>query len=219
MPFSLLRPGSLFPKFALPPMVRCGLIAALLGLPACHRASRSQPMAKSHEEAPASSAPAVNAAPPSLPDFAVNAVATQDGKAFWYDVPAQSLPQRRAWAGELTAASDSLPLNTYVRVRRLDGDHSDKAIVVRITDTGIRDKGGLLDLNREAAEALGMIKIGQARVRVETLALRNADNDKPVDKKGDSAAPKASQVTGTPAAGPQAEKDAANAKTGGGSAP
>ena len=89
-------------------------------------------------------------------------------------MPDQSLPQRRAWAGELTAASDTLPLNSYARVRRLDGGNAHKEVVVRITDTGIQHKGGLIDLNREAAEALGMIKIGQAKVRVDTLALKNA---------------------------------------------
>ncbi len=218
MPSFLPRPGSPFLKLDLPPVIRCGLVAALLGLPACHRANRSQPTAKSHEETRAST-PAASATLPVLPTFAVDAVSTRDGEAFWYDVPAQSLPQRRAWAGELTAASDSLPLDSYVRVRRLDGGLADKPVVVRITDTGIHNKGGLLDLNREAAEALDMIKIGRVKVRVETLALKNATTDKPVDKKDHPTAPKASELNGKPAAGPQAEKDAANAKTGGQSAP
>ena len=149
----------------------------------------------------------------------MDAVATHEGEAFWYDVPAQSLPERRAWTGEMTAASDSLPLESYVRVRRLDGKHADKEIIVRITDTGVQHHGGLIDLNREAAEALGMIKIGKAKVHVETLALKNATTDKPVDKKDAPSLPNASQVSGTPAAGQQAEKNAANAKTGGQSAP
>ena len=115
----------------------------------------------------------------------------------------------------MTAASDTLPLNSYARVRRLDGPESDKGIIVRITDRGIHHRGGLIDVNHEAAEALGIVKIGQAKVRVETLALQNATTDKPVDKKDDPVAPKASEINGKPAAGPQEEKDAANAKTGG----
>ncbi len=200
--------------------IRLAVLIALPGLTACHRANHArQPAPPSQEtSAPAKSTDAVPAKP-SLPDFAVDAVATHEGEAFWYDVPNQSLPQRRAWTGEMTAASDSLPLNSYARVRRLDGEHSDKDIVVRITDTGIQHKGGLIDVNRDAAEALGIVKIGKAKVRVETLALKNATTDKPVDKKDEPVAPKTSELNGKPAAGPQAEKDAANAKTGGNSAP
>ncbi len=149
----------------------------------------------------------------------MDAVATHEGKAFWYDVPAQSLPQRRAWVGELTAASDTLPLNSYARVQRLDGEHAGKNVIVRITDTGIQHKGGLIDVNREAAEALDMVKAGTARVRVETLALKNATTDKPIDKKDEPVAPKTSELNGKPAAGPQAEKDAADAKIGSNPAP
>ena len=194
------------------------LLFALFGLPACHRANRSHSTKKSHPKTPSSATSAAGPTP-ALPDFAVDAVATHDGEAFWYEVPAESLPQRRAWVGELTAASDTLPLNTYARVRRLDGKHTGRTIIVRITDSGVHHKGGLIDLSRHAAEALDMIKIGQTRVRVETLALKNATTDKPVDKKDEPVAPRASDLTSTPAAGPQAEKDAANAKTNGQSAP
>ncbi len=192
--------------------IRLAALLIPLGFTACHRASHPSQTVKPPEKASAT-------ANPSLPDFAVDAVAVHEGEAFWYDVPAQSLPQRRAWTGELTAASDSLPLNSYVRVYRLDGEHRDSGVILRITDTGIQHKGGLIDVNREAAEALDMVKLGKVRVRVETLALKNATTDKPVDKKNEPVAPKASQITSTPAAGPQAEKDAANAKTGGQSAP
>ncbi len=198
-------------KSALAPAIGWTLLLAAAALPACHRAARSPDTSKSRPEAASS--------PPSLPDFAVDTVATHEGEAFWYDVPDQSLPQRRAWAGELTAASDSMPLGSYARVRRLDGRHNDKAVVVRITDTGIHHQGGLIDLNREAADALDMVKIGQARVRVETLALKNATTNKPVDKKDEPVAPKASDLDGKPAVGEQTEKNAANAKTDGKSAP
>ena len=201
------------PKFALAPIVRWTLLLSSLALPACHRPARPPGTTKSHET------PVSSPAKPVLPAFAVDAVATHEGEAFWYDVPEQSLPQRRAWAGELTAASDTLPLNSYARVRRLDGDHNDKDVIVRITDTGIHHKGGLIDLNRDAAEALGMVKIGKARVRVETLALKNATTDKPVDKKDEPVASRASELNGKPAVGEQTEKDAANAKSDGKSAP
>ena len=154
------------------------------------------------------------AAPAPLPDFAVDAVATQEGDAIWYDVPDQSLPQRKAWTQEMTAASDTLPQNSYVRVRRLDGQG--EPVVVRITDSGVHRKGTLVDVSHAAAEALGIVKSGTTRVRVETLTLKNASADKPVEKKDKPAAPK---ITGTPAVSEQVEKDAAAAKTGGKSVP
>ena len=114
----------------------------------------------------------------------------------------------------MTAASDTLPQNDYVRVRRLDG--KGEPIVVRITDFGVHKKNALIDLSHAAAEALGIIKSGETRVRVETLALKNVSTDKPIDKKDEPVAPK---ITDTPAVSQQAEKDAAHAKTGGPSAP
>lgn len=149
-----------------------------------------------------------------LPDFEVKPVSTSEGDAKWYDVPDNSLPQRRAWPGEMTAASDRLPQDAYVRVRRIDakGD-PDKTVVVRITDNGVHDKNTVIDLDREAAEALGMIKAGQVRVRVEVLALKNASTDKPVEKKdAPPVAPKTSDLTNQPAASEKQEKDAAAAK-------
>ena len=152
--------------------------------------------------------------PPARPDFAVDAVATREGDATWYDVPDQSLPQRKAWPQEMTAASDVLPQNSYARVRRLDGKGA--PVVVRITDHGVHRQGTLVDVSRATAEALGIVKSGVARVRVETLALKNASADKPIEKKDEPTAPR---ITTTPAASQQAEKSAADAKTGGKSVP
>ena len=164
---------------------------------------------------PPASAPAARSTP-ALPDFEVKPVATEEGKATWYDVPERSLAQRRAWPGELTAASDRFPKESYVRVRRIDakGDQ-EKTVVVRITDNGVHQRGTLVDLCREAAEALGMVEAGEVRVRVETLALQNATTNKPVEKKSDPPLmPKASEITDQPTANEQQEKDAAKAKTG-----
>ncbi len=167
---------------------------------------------------PSSSTPAPPPSDPApLPDFEVKPVSTSEGDANWYEVPANSLPQRRAWPGEMTAASNRLPRDAYVRVRRIDGKGDpEKTVVVRITDDGVGRKSTLIDLNREAAEALGMVKTGQVRVRVEVLALKNASTDKPVEKKDAApAAPKASELTDQPAASEKQEKEAAQAKTGG----
>ena len=198
------------PQHPLPlklPLSRLCLIVLLPALAvACHRRAARPP-------APSPTPGEHAAATPGLPDFAVDAVASREGVAVWYDVPAQSLPARRAWPGELTAASDALPLNAYVRVRRVGPGDNGRSVVVRITDNGNLHAGALIDLDRQAAETLGMVARGEVRVRVETLALKHADADKPVDKK--DAVPTASQITNTPAASREQEKDAAAAKAGG----
>ena len=194
------------------PFLSC--LVLLVMVTACHRHPAAQTRV-SFPSPPASNGKATPGGnPPTRPDFAVDAVSTQEGDALWYDVPEQSLPQRKAWPEELTAASDVLPQNSYARVRRVDG--KGEPVVVRITDSGVQRKGTLVDVDHAAAEALGILKSGATRVRVETLALRNASTDKPVEKKDAPAAPK---LTDTPAVSQQTEKDAANAKPGGQSAP
>lgn len=96
---------------------------------------------------------------------------TEEGVAVWYPVPAKSLAKRRAGKDELTAAHNRLPLGTNVRVTHLKNG---KNVVVRITDRGITKRGYLIDLCKEAAEKLDMIREGSARVRLEILP-----NDKP----------------------------------------
>lgn len=86
--------------------------------------------------------------------------------ATWYDVPDGSLAARRAAPGELTAAHDRLPLGARVRVTHLG---SGKSVVVRITDRGVHSRKGTIDLCRRAADELGMIGEGRAKVRMELL--------------------------------------------------
>jgi rare lipoprotein A len=90
----------------------------------------------------------------------------REGYAVWYPVPSDSLARRRAGKGELTAAHNHLQLGTLVRVTHLANG---KSVVVRITDRGITKRGASIDLCKEAAEKLGMISEGMARVRIEEL--------------------------------------------------
>jgi hypothetical protein len=87
-------------------------------------------------------------------------------RAAWYDVPDDSLAKRRAGREELTAAHNRLPIGTLVRVTHLSNG---KSTLVRITDRGIRDKSIKLDVCREAAEELGMVSKGIARVKMEIV--------------------------------------------------
>jgi rare lipoprotein A len=93
----------------------------------------------------------------------------ETGMASWYGAPYHN---RRASNGEIynmramTAAHRTLPLNSIVRVTNLKtGD----AVVVRITDRGPFVNGRVVDLSQAAAEKIGLIKSGVARVRVELV--------------------------------------------------
>ncbi len=67
----------------------------------------------------------------------------------------------------LTAAHRSLPFGTRVLVTNLANQRS---VVVRINDRGPHTRGRLIDLSRAAAEKIGMIRSGTARVRVQGLS-------------------------------------------------
>ncbi|MEP7027747.1 MAG: septal ring lytic transglycosylase RlpA family protein [Candidatus Eisenbacteria bacterium] len=70
-------------------------------------------------------------------------------------------------AGELTAAHRTLPFGTRVRVTNLGNGRS---VEVVVNDRGPHRRGRVIDVSRRAAERLGMVREGVARVRVEVLA-------------------------------------------------
>jgi rare lipoprotein A len=73
---------------------------------------------------------------------------------------------------DLTAAHPTLPLPSIVRVTNLDNGRS---IVVRINDRGPYIPGRIIDLSRRAAQLLGVIGPGTAKVRVQNLAAESRE--------------------------------------------
>ena len=90
--------------------------------------------------------------------------------AVWYDVPVDSLAKRRAGREELTAAHNHLPLGTLLRVTHVANG---KSVIVRVTDRGITNRRATIDLCKEAAEKLDMLREGSALVRLEILPDEN----------------------------------------------
>lgn len=94
---------------------------------------------------------------------------TQVGIASWYG---ETFQGRTTASGELfdyrklTAAHRTLPFDTYVEVTRLDNG---RKVVVRINDRGPFVHGRIIDLSKAAAERLGMIRDGVAKVRVRVV--------------------------------------------------
>jgi rare lipoprotein A len=96
------------------------------------------------------------------------------GWASWYG---KDFHGRRTASGavydmyQLTAAHQTLPLGTSVMVTHLDNS---KSVVVTINDRGPFVKGRIIDLSYAAAQALGMVEEGVARVRVEVFDKKTA---------------------------------------------
>lgn len=93
----------------------------------------------------------------------------QYGIASFYD---NKFEGRRTSNGELftqkklTAASNTLPLNSWVKVTNLSNK---RAVLVRITDRMHPKNKRLIDLSRSAAVKLGYIGKGLTKVKVEYL--------------------------------------------------
>lgn len=68
---------------------------------------------------------------------------------------------------EMTAAHRTLPFDTVVAVRNRDNG---KQVKVRITDRGPFVRGRVIDLSHEAANRLGMIGPGVAKVEIRVVA-------------------------------------------------
>ena len=66
----------------------------------------------------------------------------------------------------MIAAHRTLPLGTKVRVVNLSNGHE---AIVQITDRGPYCRGRIIDVSRVAAQQLGLIQLGTARVRLEPL--------------------------------------------------
>ncbi|MGH7186879.1 MAG: septal ring lytic transglycosylase RlpA family protein [Pseudomonadota bacterium] len=101
--------------------------------------------------------------------------AAETGRASWYDLDSKTASGEAMDDGALTAAHPSLPLGSHVRVENLDNG---RAVVVRINDRGPFAKDRIIDLSKAAAETIGMVKAGVARVSVSLVESVVASNVK-----------------------------------------
>ena len=99
----------------------------------------------------------------------------ETGIASWYGRPFHG---RRTANGEifdmnkLTAAHRTLPLPSYVRVTNLQNG---RALSLKVNDRGPFAHGRIIDVSRRAAQLLGFVRNGTARVRVEIIGATDRD--------------------------------------------
>lgn len=168
--------------------VLIGLVVVMLAGCATPILTSPVPPPTSHAQPPLAKAPA---APPQLEVQAVAPVADdarpllgdqtqaplvtnepwrQRGLASWYG---KKFNGRRTASGErfsaagFTAAHRTLPIPSYVRVRRVaSGDE----VIVRINDRGPFHSERVLDLSFAAANKLGIVALGSAEVEMELVS-------------------------------------------------
>jgi len=155
------RPSALFACAA-------GLVVTTGACGASNEEYRPPPMPPSttHADAKEAAGPDPAGAEKASPD----PKADQVGLATWYGA---AFAGRKTANGErfdptkLTAAHRSLPFGTWVEVRRVDTGH---AVRVRITDRGpFGDPRRIIDLSRKAAEDLGIVRDGVAKVELRIV--------------------------------------------------
>ncbi len=111
----------------------------------------------------------------------------QIGRASWYGTKfhGELTSNRENYdMYSMTAASKTLPIPTYVRVKNLENG---KSVVVRVNDRGPFVEDRILDLSYAAATKLGMIGNGTALVRVTALTspyVVNEDSSKITERLG-----------------------------------
>ncbi len=93
----------------------------------------------------------------------------EEGVAVWYGDPFDGRPTA---SGEIfdktkmTAAHPALPMNTCVRVTNLANGYW---VILRINDRGPFNDMRVIDVSEAAAQYLGFLKQGKARVRIEVV--------------------------------------------------
>jgi rare lipoprotein A len=131
------------------------------------------PVAPAATPAPAPAPVAAPAAPAAAATKAAVAPAAAGdvttGKAAWYGKKfngRRTASGQRFNAASLTAASNTLPFGTLVKVTNLKNK---KSVTVRITDRGPQQADRIIDVTRAAAARLGMLKSGVAEVEVKVV--------------------------------------------------
>jgi rare lipoprotein A len=94
---------------------------------------------------------------------------TQTGTASWYGEPFHgrtTASGERYDMNDLTCAHKTLPFGTRIRVQNLDNGRS---VTLRVNDRGPFVEGRIVDVSRRAAQELGMMGPGTARVRITVV--------------------------------------------------
>lgn len=96
----------------------------------------------------------------------VAAAGPSDGIASYYSQGSRTASGEKFNPRELTAAHPTLPFGTRVRVTNVT---SGRSVTVRINDRGPFVRGRVIDVSHSAAESLGMVGQGVAKVKLDVV--------------------------------------------------
>jgi rare lipoprotein A len=132
-------------------------------------AARETPTYEQHHREARVSAPVHVASirrPPFAPGKTDAHEAASNGVASFYSEGQQTASGERFNPRELTAAHPSLPFGTKLRVTNVS---TGKSVIVRVNDRGPYVRGRAVDVSYSAAEALGMVDKGVAKVKLDIV--------------------------------------------------
>jgi rare lipoprotein A len=89
-----------------------------------------------------------------------------NGLASFYSHGSRTASGEKFNATELTAAHRTLPFGTRVRVTNVA---TGRSVTVRVNDRGPFVKGRVIDVSRAAAQSLGMVGQGVAKVKLDVV--------------------------------------------------
>lgn len=92
--------------------------------------------------------------------------ADQCGKASWYALTSRTASGEMMNPAKMTAAHKTLPFGTKVKVTNRQNGRS---VVVRINDRGPFVGGRIIDVSKEAARRLGMVRSGVVSTCIERV--------------------------------------------------
>ncbi|CAH0339164.1 septal ring lytic transglycosylase RlpA family protein [Rhizobium sp. CECT 9324] len=92
--------------------------------------------------------------------------ASSCGGASWYALHSKTASGERMNPSQMTAAHKSLRFGTKIKVTNRNNG---KSVVVRVNDRGPFIRGRVLDLSKAAAQNIGMIRSGHAKVCYEII--------------------------------------------------
>jgi rare lipoprotein A len=92
--------------------------------------------------------------------------ATGGGVASFYREGNSTASGEKYDPNELTAAHPSLPFGTRLRVTNTT---TGKSVTVRVNDRGPYVSGRVVDVSYSAAQALGMVNSGTAKVKLDVV--------------------------------------------------
>jgi rare lipoprotein A len=96
----------------------------------------------------------------------VAAATPSDGMASFYKQGSRTASGEKFNPRELTAAHPTLPFGTRVRVTNVN---TGRSVTVRINDRGPFVRGRVIDVSHSAAESLGMVGQGVAKVKLDVV--------------------------------------------------